>query len=81
MINYSFFSKSKNTKEEALKLLQDTNKKILYTYGLKFRQPTTYEKPIKNSEALKLFLDNPLNDVVEYENYIDFNQYSSNDLY
>lgn len=81
MINYSFFSESKNTKEEALKLLQDTNKKILYTYGLKFRQPTTYEEPIKNSEALKLFLDNPLNDVVEYENYIDFNQYSSNDLY
>lgn len=81
MINYSFFSESKSTKEEALKLLQNTNKKILYTFGLKFRQPTVYEIPIKNSEALKLFLKNSLNDVVEYEDYVDFNQYSSNDLY
>lgn len=81
MINYSFFSESKSTKEEALKLLQDTDKKILYTYGLKFRHPTTYEVPISNSEALKKFMNNGLNDVVEYEDYIDFNQYSSNDLY
>jgi len=81
MIDYSFFSNSKSTREEALKLLQDTDKKILYTFGLKFRQPTVYEIPIKNSEALKLFLKNSLNDVVEYEDYVDFNQYSSNDLY
>ena len=67
MIDYSFFSNSKSTREEALKLLQDTDKKILYTFGLKFRQPTVYEIPIKNSEALKLFLKNSLNDVVEYE--------------
>lgn len=81
MIDYSFFSSSKSTREEALKLLQDTDKKILYTFGLKFRQPTVYEIPIKNSEALKLFLKNSLNDVVEYEDYVDFNQYSTNDLY
>lgn len=81
MINYSFFSKSDSTKEEALKLLQDTNKKILYTFGLKYRQPTTYEVQINNSKALELFLKNSLSDVVEYEDYIDFNQYSSNDLY
>lgn len=81
MINYSFFSDSENSKEEALKLLQTTKKEIRYTYGLKFRNPTTYEVPIDNSKALELFLKNSLNDVVEHENYIDFNQYSSNDLY
>ena len=81
MIDYSFFSNSKSTREEALKLLQDTDKKILYTFGLKFRQPTVYEIPIKKSEALKLFLKNSINDVVEYEDYVEFNQYSSNDLY
>lgn len=82
MLKYSFMSKySKNTEEEARNLLITTDKPIKYTFGLKMRNPTTNNVEISNEEALNKFDANGLSDVTEYTDYIDFNQYSGNDLF
>lgn len=83
MLSYSFFTtneKFPNSKEEARELLKTTNKEIKYTFGFKYRSPTVYEILISNEEAVRKFDNNSLSDVEEKENWIDFNQYSSNDM-
>jgi len=83
MLSYSFYTTDKdypNSKQEARTLLETTDKKIKYTYGFKYRGPTTYEVLITNEDAVKRFNESSLSDVVEHEDWIDFNQYSSNDL-
>ncbi len=81
MISYSFYTTNQdypNTKKEARTLLEQTTKTIKYTYGFRFRGAETYN--ISKKEAIKRFDKNSLSDVIEHEDYIDFNQYSSNDL-
>ena len=41
---------------------------------------TNQDYPNTKKEAIKRFDKNSLSDVIEHEDYIDFNQYSSNDL-
>lgn len=84
MLNYSFYTTDErfpNSREEARLLLENTDKQIKYTYGFKYRSPTTYEVPITNDEAVKRFDENSFSDVEEKEDWIDFNQYSCNDLF
>lgn len=80
MLQYSFFGDSKNSKAEAMEFLEKTDKVIKWTFGFKFRNPTTYEIPISNEKAIKLFKENSLTDVTEKDTWIDFEQYSSNDM-
>lgn len=82
MIEYSFVERySNSTKEEARALLETTDKKILYTHGLKFRNPATKDVPVTNEKALELFDGNSTCDVTEHEDYVDLNAYSGNDLW
>ena len=62
-------------------VLSTTNKRLLYTYGLSYRQPTTYKKPISNTEAMNIFKKGGLLDVTEFDDYIHLNEYSANDMW
>ena len=82
MLKYSFMGKySDNTEEEAKALLETTDKKILYTYGLRYRNPATKDVPVTNKKALEIFEGNSTCDVTEYEDYIDLNAYGEMDLW
>ncbi len=82
-VRYSFYSKEYNKSPKVLAelLLQTTKKKILYTYGLKYRHPSTLNVPITSEEALEKWKRNSMTDITEYADYIDMNQYSGNDMW
>lgn len=82
-VNYSFYSKDygKTPKEIILYVLQTTKKPIRYTYGLKYRNPTTRDVPKTNAEAVKICKSESMIDVKEFADYIDMNAYSGNDMW
>ncbi len=81
MLNYSFMSKHSDcSKEEAIELIKTTNKQILYTHGLGYRNPTINKVPVSKEKALE-HASNSLVDITEYEDYIHVNTYSGNDLF
>lgn len=57
-----------------------TGKEIRYTLGFKYRHPTTYERPVDADEARRLAHIYYF-DVKECDNWIDFNCYTSNDMW
>lgn len=61
--------------------IKETNKKILFTYGLTFRNPTTNKKEITKEDALEIISVENLLDAEEYQDYLFLNAFSSNDLY
>ena len=81
VIDYSFYGESKSTKEEARNLLKTTEKPILYTFGFKFRNPTTKDVKISNESAVKKFDEDGYSVVKEYDEHIDFNQYGEMDMW
>ena len=82
MLKYSFMSKYSNcSKDEILDLVKITNKPCKYTYGFKYRNPTTYEVPISREEAIKTITNDIVIDVTEREDFIDINGYSEMDMW
>lgn len=69
------------TKEEALNLLETTDKPIKFTYGLAYRNPTTYKVPMTREDAIKTLSSNGLVDMQEFEDYVHVNKYSENDMW
>lgn len=69
--------------EETINLLKNTDKTILYTSGLRYRNPTTLDVPISNNKAIAII--NGGNwahyDIDEYEDCIYFTTYSANDMW
>ena len=81
MISYSFMGGcSESSKADAKKLLETTDKQILYTNGLRYRNPTTMDVPIDKDKALDVF-NRDFCDVKECEDYVLLNSYDSNDLW
>ena len=80
LFHHSFYDNSKS-KDEIIKFLKSTNKPIKYTNGFKSKHPGTYMKPISLEEALKIAERYGYLDVDEKPDYIDMNEYSSNDLW
>ena len=81
MLKYCFMSKYSNCdKEEAIELIKNTNKKFVYTYGLTYRNPTTYRVPITRDKALD-YAKSSIVDITEEDNVIHINRYSGNDLF
>ena len=80
--HYSFFDGeiSKNM-SEILETIKNTDKRIIYTHGLSYRNPTIHNVPITKERAKELFEKYSLIDFDEYENCIDINTYSDNDLF
>lgn len=61
-------------------IISKTSRPIVYTYGLKFRKPTTYEVPITIDQALKAVDNDNYLDIKFLEDKIDMNAYSSSDM-
>ena len=80
LFHHSFHNNSKS-KDEIIKFLKSTNKPIKYTNGFKSKHPSIYMKPISLEEALKIAERYGYLDVDEKSDYIDMNEYNSNDLW
>ena len=81
MLKYTFYNKNNCncTREDCKRLVESTEKKILWTYGFSFRNPTINKEPITKEQALTL-LEDSFMDFDEYEDYIHINTYSANDM-
>lgn len=62
-------------------VIETTDKPILYTYGLAYRHPTTYKKPVTVDEAISIIQNESLLDADEYDDYIHLNAFSGNDMW
>ena len=80
MIKMSFFDGSLD-REKAIEVIKETKKPCLYTYGLRYRNPTTKDVYITKEEAIEIVRKESLLDITEYEDRIDLNAYSSNDMW
>ena len=80
MIKMSFYDGTLD-RNKALELIQDTEKVIKYTYGLGYRNPTTYKKPITKLQAIKTINCNGMIDITEYDDWIHINEFSDNDMW
>jgi len=80
MLKMSFYDGTLK-KEEAKAFLTATDKPILYTYGLKYRNPTTRDVPKTKTEALSILDRAYLLDITEYPTHVDMNEFSSNDMW
>ena len=76
----SFFYGSLN-KSKLIEFVQRTEKPIKYTYGPKFRQPTTLRVPVTVAEAVSIIEREDLLDAEELDDYIDLNAFSANDMW
>ena len=70
-----------NSKEDVKEELKGNPKKLVYTHGLGYRNPTTHRVPIDFEKACKLINDNGLVDVKEFDDYIEINTYSGSDMW
>jgi hypothetical protein len=80
MLDMSFYHGTLD-KEKLKKFIHETNKPIKYTYGFKYRNPTTCEVLLSKEKALKIADTASLLDAKEKEDYLDLNEYSSNDMW
>lgn len=65
---------------EAIEFINSTNKPLKYTRGLKFRNPTTLRVPISKERALEI-IATEWTDITEYDDYVDINTFSANDMW
>lgn len=80
MLKMSFYDGTLN-REKAIDFIANSEKPCVYTYGLKYRKPTTYEVNITKEQAINCIRNESLIDIKEYEDKIDINAYSSNDMW
>lgn len=80
MLEMSFYDGTLN-REKAIDFIANSAKPCVYTYGLKYRKPTTYEVNITKEQAINCIRNESLIDIKEYEDKIDINAYSSNDMW
>lgn len=68
--------------EIAKDFIENTTKQIKYTYGLGYRNPTTHNVPVTKDRAFEILKDHwGMLDIVEYDDYVHMNAYSSNDMW
>lgn len=80
MLKMSFYHGTLD-REKAKEEIMKTNKKILYTYGLKYRNPSTYLKEISKDKAIEIINRSSFLNIDEKAEIIDLNEYSANDLF
>lgn len=76
----SFYDGTLN-REKLKNIIRETEKNILYTYGLGYRNPTTNKQKISKERALEIVDTQSLLDANEHETFIHLNAYSANDLF
>ncbi len=79
MLKMSFYDGTLN-REQAYEVVKETNKKLYHRYGFAYRGAEA--KPISKEKALEIIKDrgNWL-DIDEYEDYIELNTFSANDMW
>ena len=80
MLKMSFYNGSMD-REKLKDFILETDKPILYTHGFKWKGPTTYKIPVTKEKALDIVNNKNLLDADEYEDYLDLNSYSDNDMW
>ena len=68
-------------KEKAIAIINKSKRKIVYTYGLKFRGPSTLEVPTSKEKAIEIIKRGSLIDVDFKEDVIDIQEVSGNDMW
>ena len=61
--------------------IEKTDKPIRYTYGFKYRNPTTLNVPVSKEKALQIVDSQSLLDAKELDDVLDLQAYSSNDMW
>lgn len=64
----------------AVDAIRNSNKPCVFTYGLAFRNPTTYRVPISKEEAIKIIKSRDTVDVEEEADVFHINKLSGYDL-
>ena len=80
MINMSFYNGTLN-REKAIEIISNSNKPCVYTFGFKYKNPTTRDVPISKEKAIEIIKKESLLDITEYEDRFDLNAYSGNDMW
>ena len=80
MIKMSFYDGTLNRKM-LIAFIESTDKTILYTYGLEYRDPTINKRPISKDEAIRIVNDEGLLDATETEDHLHLNAFSDNDMW
>lgn len=80
MIKMSFYDGTLN-ETKAIEIIKNSDKPCVYTYGFKYRNPTTREVPISKERAIEIISQGGFLDITEYEDRFDLNTYSSNDMW
>lgn len=80
MLKMSFYDGTLNRKK-LIEFIENTDKRIEYTYGLAYRHPTTYHKLISKENAMAIAQNACFLDADEYSDYLHLNAYSDNDMF
>lgn len=80
MLKMSFYDGTLDKAKAKTEILK-SEKHCEYTYGLSYRNPTTYHKPVTKDEAIKLIDQASLLDITENDEVIHLNEYSENDMW
>ena len=83
LLKYCFCSKEHGncTKEEIIKLVENTSKPFVYTYGLAYRNPTTHRDPMSKEDAIKKVKSSGMLDITEEAEVIHIEEFSENDMW
>lgn len=80
MLKMSFYDGTLD-RNKLMQAVRETTKPILFTYGLIFRKPTTYRKPITVSEAMEIIRKEGFLDADEEPDCIHLNAFSETDMW
>lgn len=79
-LNMSFYNGTLN-KKILKEFIESTEKPIRYTFGFKYRNPTTKNVPISKEKALEIVSKESMLDATELDDCLDLNAYSGNDMW
>lgn len=68
-------------RDGTIEAIKNSEKPCRYTYGYKWRNPTTCEETVSKEMAEKIIRNESWVDVVERDTYFDVNAYSDNDMW
>ena len=79
-IDMSFYHGTLN-KDRLKAFIKKTDKPIRYTYGFKFRNPTTLNVPVSKEKALDIVDSQSMLNAKELDDVLDLQAFSSNDMW
>ena len=80
MLKMSFYNGTLD-RNVLLETIKNTDKKILFTFGFTWKNPTVCKLPISVDEAIRTVNEEAFLDATEYDDYIHLNAFGVNDLW